>query len=99
MNPEEFPPLIGARGAGGASARGGLVGRIVASIAWGAVLVLSLLFSAVVFAVLLVVGLVVLGYFWWRTRELRKRMREVAEQQAAARPAGGRVIDGEVIRD
>lgn len=86
-------------GAGGASPRNGLIGRILASIAGAAVLVLSLLFSVVVFSVLLVVGLVVVGYLWWRTRELRRRMREVAEQQAAVRPTGGRVIDGEVIRD
>ena len=47
----------------------------------------SLLFFAIVAAAVLVIG----GYLWWKTRELRKQMRE--------RPPGGRVIDGEVIRD
>jgi len=44
---------------GATSPRGGLAGRILASIAWAAVLVLSLLFSVVIFSVLLVAGLVV----------------------------------------
>ncbi len=97
MNPEPFPPRLDNGGA--TSPRGGLAGRILASIAWAAVLVLSLLFSVVIFSVLLVAGLVVGGYLWWRTRALRRQMRDVAERQAAMRPTAGRVIDGEVIRD
>ncbi len=34
-------------------------------------------------------GAVALGYLWWRTRDLRKQMRE--------HPAGNVVIEGEVI--
>jgi hypothetical protein len=42
-------------------------------------------------AVLVAVGLLGVGYLWWKTRDLRRQMRE--------RPPGGRVIEGEVIRD
>jgi len=31
------------------------------------------------------------SYLWWKTRELRRRMRE--------QPQGGRIIEGEAIRD
>jgi hypothetical protein len=48
---------------------------------------LSLLIFAAVAAIALLVG----GFLWWKTRALRRQMRE--------RPPGGRVIDGEVMRD
>jgi hypothetical protein len=59
--------------------------------------VVSLVFLAIGFAVVLTVG----GYLWWKTRELRRQIRErVHEQsmhsQARSRPAGV-VIEGEVI--
>jgi hypothetical protein len=31
------------------------------------------------------------SYLWWKTRELRRRIRE--------QPRGGRIIEGEAIRD
>ena len=58
---------------------------------WALLLVAAFTFSLVLFAVLVVVGLLVWTYLWWKTRALRKQMRE--------RPPGGRVIEGEVIRD
>ena len=36
-------------------------------------------------------GLALFGYFWWKTRALRKRLRE--------NPPGWHVVDGEVIGD
>ena len=54
-------------------------------------LVLAFMFSLLVFAILAIVGVLVWGYLWWKTRELRKQMRE--------QPPGGRVIEGEAIRD
>jgi predicted membrane protein len=55
----------------------------------GAFLV-SLVFVAIGLAVVLVVG----GYLWWKTRELRRQLR--AQMQGRSQPAG-RVIEGEVI--
>jgi uncharacterized protein YneF (UPF0154 family) len=51
---------------------------------------LALVFSVLVLAVVLTAGAIALGYFWWRTRELRKQMRD--------HPPGGVVIEGEVIQ-
>lgn len=54
-------------------------------------LILGLMFSVVLIAVVAVLGLVAWGYFWWKTRRVRKAM---AEHPAAAE---GQVIDGEAI--
>jgi Flp pilus assembly protein TadB len=72
-----------------------LVGKLLAFAAGATLLVVavtvSLLVFAVVFAVALAGGLLAWSYLWWKTRELRKQMRE--------RQSGGRVIRGSVIRD
>lgn len=65
----------------------GLLGKIGAVITGAILLVLGLMFSVVLLAVIAVVGLAAFGYFWWKTRGLRKAMRE--------RPENGQVIDGE----
>ena len=52
--------------------RSGPLGRALAIVAGGMVLVAGLFVSAVVFSVLLVVGVVAGGWFWWKTRDLRK---------------------------
>lgn len=54
-------------------------------------LAVAFILSVLVFAVVVTGGLLVWGYLWWRTRGLRKQMRE--------RPPEGRVIEGEVIRE
>ena len=54
-------------------------------------LVVAFMFSLLVYAILAIVGVLVWGYLWWKTRELRRQMRE--------QPPGGRVIEGEAIRD
>jgi hypothetical protein len=54
-------------------------------------LVVAFMFSLLVFAILATGGLLVWGYLWWNTRELRRQMRE--------QPPGGRVIEGEATRD
>ena len=56
-----------------------------------AVLVVAFMFSILVFAAVATVALVAAGYLWWKTRALRRQLRE--------RPPGGRIIDGEVIRE
>lgn len=64
--------------------------RKVAALAATLVLLgLALVFSVLVLAVVLTAGAIALGYLWWRTRELRKQLRD--------HPPGGAVIEGEVI--
>lgn len=85
MPPDDRPRLGPGRRSRPAGAQG-LLSRI-AGIALGTVvLAASLLVSAVVFAVLLVVAVVAGGYLWWRTRDLRRRIRE--QRRAAAEGRG-----------
>jgi len=66
------------------------------TIAVGAVLLVAVFtVSLLVFAIVVTGGLLVLGYLWWKTRDLRKQIREQMRQ----RPTGERVIEGEVIRE
>jgi hypothetical protein len=55
-------------------------------------LVLGLMFSVVVLIGVVVVGVMVWGYLWWKTREIRRVMR-----QAAVDVPNGDVIDGEAV--
>lgn len=87
---------------------GGLVQKIVAVATTLLLFGLALMFSVVLFAVVLTVGAAVWGYMWWKTRALRKAMRErmdgrmggsYADSARAQPPGGGMVIEGEVIRE
>jgi Flp pilus assembly protein TadB len=69
----------------------GLVARVLAFSAGTAFVVAGVLFSVLLVTVVAVLGLSALTYFWWKTRGLR---RQVREQQG-----GGRVLEGEVIRN
>lgn len=63
------------------------------AVALGAVvLVGAFMLSLVVFAGLLAVGAVVGAYLWWKTRDLRKEMRDIQAAQ-------GTIIEGEAIRE
>jgi len=66
---------------------------------------LALMFSVVVFSVIIVAGMLGWAYLWWKTRELRKQMRnypppgmvregEMGENDVVR----GEVIEGEAIR-
>ena len=69
------------------------VGKVLALAAAAVLLVGAIALSLVAFAVIVAALLVVGIYLWWKTRDLRKRMR-------AANPDGnvsGNVIEGEVI--
>lgn len=83
---------------------GGFFGRILAFAGTVVIAGLALMFSVVLFAIIATVGILAWGYFWWKTRDLRKQMREIHEQalrgQSGYRPpAGSDVIEGEVIRE
>jgi len=87
---EEFPRLTGSGSRLRANAPG-LPVKVLTFVSAAVLLVVAFMFSLVVFAILMTVGLLSWGYLWWKTRELRRQMYE--------QPPGGRVIEGEVIRD
>jgi hypothetical protein len=76
--------------------RPGLLRKLVATVAAAAIVAGAFMLSVVVLAVLAVAGAVGGAWLWWRTRDLRKRVRE---QMQAREQAQGRVIEGEVIRN
>lgn len=73
------------------------------SVAIGAILlVLGFMFSVVLLAVVLVVGLAVWVWFWWKTRTLRQQIGErIRTENGATYPSrdadGGHVIEGEAV--
>lgn len=79
----------------------GPLGKAIALIGGLALLVVGFLFSVVVLAVLAVVAFAVGGYVWWKTRALRRAMREARMRHGppgTGAPGGdGRIIDGEVV--
>ncbi|MGH8619795.1 MAG: hypothetical protein ACREUW_19060 [Burkholderiales bacterium] len=104
MPPEESPPRGQPRLAGPA---GNLLTRIVGFVAGVALLVAGFMFSLALFGALIIIGLGVWVWFWWKTRALRRHLREQMEAQGGGTmsgmrddlPPGGRIIEGEVIRD
>ncbi len=75
----------------------GLVTRIVAAIMAVAALVVGLMFSVVLLAIALVLGVCVFGWMWWKIRRALKQAQ--ADPLTAHQRAGqhGQVIEGEVI--
>jgi uncharacterized protein YneF (UPF0154 family) len=69
----------------------GLLGRVAAAIVGAIALVVAFMFSVVALAVVSVIIVIAVGYLWWKTRDLRRQLRE--------NPPGGRVIDGDSSRD
>ena len=80
----------------------GPVAQVLTAILGVIVLAGALMFSLVFFAVIAVAGLVLWGWFWWKTRALRRQIREQMQAQSvemdSAPEAQGEVIEGEVIR-
>lgn len=73
----------------GQNSEPGLLGKLFALVAGALLLIVGFMFSVLLFAVIIAVGLLVWGYVWWKTREVRKAMRE--------HPPGGTVIEGEAV--
>lgn len=66
------------------------IGRVLGIVVGTAIAIGALFVSVVAFSVVLVVGVVVGGWLWWRTREVRRRFREeVAKMQQALDGANG----------
>ncbi len=69
----------------------GLLAKVVAVVLGLAALVVAFMVSVVALAIVSVVIVIGVGYLWWKTRDLRRHLRE--------NPPGGRVIDGDAFRD
>lgn len=67
----------------------GPIGRLFAVLGGAILLVAGFMFSLVLLAFIVVAGLIAFIYFWWKTRAVRRAMRE--------NPPDGHVIEGEAI--
>lgn len=83
----------------------GIFAKALAMVATVFVAIAAFMFSIVIFAVALTVGLLIWAYLWWKMRGLRKRMEsEMRDFEGFAREHGSRntsgdVIEGVVIRE
>ena len=88
-----------------------LLAQVLTAIVGIGALILGLMFSAVFIVVLVVGGLILWGYFWWKTRALRKQIRDqmgarqgrdfsgaASGSSDAASAADGEIIEGEAVR-
>lgn len=73
-----------------------LLGKVLTFIVGIAFLILAFMFSIVALAVVAVGGTLFGGWLWWKTRALRKAMREAT---AAAARRDEPVIEGEFVRE
>ncbi|CAD6553696.1 hypothetical protein LMG28727_05569 [Paraburkholderia kirstenboschensis] len=95
-------------GQSGATMRPGprsLLAKVLAVVIGAALLVVGFAVSLVMLAVVLGAGVVIGAFVWWKTRDLRKQLREQAmraqqmhEQQVRER-TGQRMDNGDVIED
>ena len=62
---------------------------------------LVLTIAAFLFVYIVIFAVAVLGYLWWKTRKLRKAIRNASRRSSVQDSdiQGGNVIEGEVIRE
>jgi Flp pilus assembly protein TadB len=81
----------------------GPLAKLAAFVLSAGFLVLAFMFSLVALAVVAVLGVVLGGWLWWKTRAMRKQMqqmREAAERMGNAGPMrDDQVIEGVFIRE
>ena len=78
----------------------GFFGKVLGVVAGAALLVLGLMFSVVLLAVLVVAGLAAWAWFWWKTRNIRRQLREQpASAYSAPSDDDGTIIEGEAVRE
>lgn len=65
--------------------------KVVATLLGLATLVLGVMFSVVLIPVVVLLGAIGVGYFWWKTRALRKAMADIRSQRDAD------IIEGEAV--
>lgn len=86
----------------------GPLAKLIAFVLSAGFLILAFMFSLVALAVVAVVGIVLGGWLWWRTRKLRQEINRQradqwrgGEEQSPFSPSADRsstVIDGEAVR-
>lgn len=79
----------------------GPVGKFLAAIVGLLALAAAVMFSLVFVVVVVVAGLIAWGYFWWKTRALRRQLRDqrpAASSASDEHPPSGEVIEGEAVR-
>ncbi len=83
-----------------------LPARILAFVLSVGLLVVGFMFSLVALAVVAVLGVIIAGWFWWKTRALRQAAREQARHYRSeqadrhnAANGSGVIIEGEVVRE
>jgi UPF0716 family protein affecting phage T7 exclusion len=74
----------------------GPLAQALALVVGAILLVLGFMFSVVLLAVFVAVGLMLGAWFFWKTRHVRKAMREAAATRGPP-PTGGEVIEGEAV--
>ena len=79
--------------------------KLVAVVATATVVGIAVMFSVVLVAVVLFAGSLALGYFWWKTRDLRKQVRSHSARNVVTETVivendviKGEVIEGEATR-
>jgi threonine/homoserine/homoserine lactone efflux protein len=77
-----------------------LLRKLVALFVTAMMVGLVLMFSVVLFVIIVVVGTIGGAYLWWKTRELRKQLRSFESRAARqnAEASNDEVFEGEVIR-
>jgi hypothetical protein len=77
----------------------GLLGKLLALTLSAGLFVLAFMFSLAALVIVAVGGMLVGGWLWWKTRAVRKQMREASVNANAGHFREGDIIEGEVIRD
>lgn len=78
----------------------GFLGKVVAFFLSIGLFALAFMFSLAALAVVAVVGILFVIWFWWKTRALRRQLREQSVVfETSESPRRGQVIEGEVIRE
>ncbi len=84
----------------GATANTNPLRKIVTAIVALAIFGLLLMFSAVVFAIILIAGAIGWAVLWWKTRKLRSQLRDIASANMVreSEKFEGNVIEGVAVR-
>lgn len=77
--------------------------KILALISTAILIAFGMMFSAVALVFILTIGLTGFAYLWWKTRAVRKLMREQNQAANDSEPFKdndfkGEIIEGEIIR-
>ena len=83
-----------------------LLGKVLSLLLGATFLVLAVMFSVVALAIVAVGGIIFAGWFWWKTRALRKAMQasqieppSFSADNNSASTTSTTVIEGEFVRE